>query len=277
MEQYKDLLQRVVSEGIWKENRTGIPTKSVIGGYCTYDLYKEGFPVVTLRKIAWRAAIAEMLCFLRGYTNAADFRRMGCNVWDKNANKTESWLNNTYRKGKDDLGKIYGYQWRNFGGVDQLTKVYEDLKAGVDNRREIITAWNPVELNEMALPPCHMTMQFFIHGEELHLKMYQRSADLPLGVPFNIIGYSWLLLVMVKITNLKPGIFHHFMGDIHIYENQMFAVNKMLSRTPFYQQAYLEINPDIKNLEDLLTWVTVEDFKLHNYYHHEGIKMDMAE
>lgn len=281
MKQYKDLLQKVVDKGIWKENRTGISTKSIIGAYMQFDLSKGLFPLVTIKQTYWKQAVAEMLCFLRGYDNAAEFRKMGCTVWDANANENKEWLENIHRKGKDDLGRLYGKQGRNwkcegFIDIDQLKNVYKDLKQGIDNRREIITYWNPGELCLMALPPCHLLHQFSIQGDELHLCMYQRSADLGLGVPFNIVGYSWLLLVMAQITGLKPGKFNHFIADAHIYKDHIEGVMTMLSRDPKEQTAKMIINPKIKTLEDLETWVTIEDFSVVNYNYHGSIKMNMA-
>ena len=276
MQQYKDLLQRTLLQGEHKTNRTGIDTVGIIGGYMPFHMI-DGFPILTIKKSYYKSAIGEMLAFVRGHTNAADFRELGCNVWNQNANENEEWLNNSHRKGEDDLGVIYGSQWRNFGGsgIDQLKMVYDDLKQGIDNRREIIIAWNPTDLNKMALVPCHYAMQFGIQGRELHLSMTQRSCDAALGIPYNIVGYSWLLCVMARITGLIPGTFNHFLHDIHVYENHLDGVHEMLERKPLPLPS-LHMNPNIKTLEDLETWVTVDDFELLNYSHHPAIKMEMA-
>jgi len=284
MQQYKDLLQKVVLQGKHKTNRTGIDTIGIIGAHMKFNM-NDGFPAATTKKVYWKAAVSEMLAFLRGYDNASDFRKLGCKVWDQNANENKTWLDNPNRKGEDDLGRVYGVQARDYRGlnaygdpsmrVDQLRMVYDDLKQGIDNRREIVTHWNPGEMDQMALPPCHLLYQFGIQGKELHLSMYQRSCDMGLGVPFNIVGYSWLLCVMAKITGLHAGTFNHFLHDVHIYENHLEGVHEMLNRKPLPLPTFY-MNPDIKTLEDLETWVTVEDFELINYECHPPISMEMA-
>ena len=289
MKQYLDLCREVLLKGVEKPNRTGINTIGIHGAMMKFDL-SEGFPAVTTKKLAWRQSIAEMLGFLRGYDNAEDFRRLDCRVWDANANKNKQWLNNPNRKGEDDLGRIYGVQarrWRtgNFIGqvgkqltyetLDQLRGVVSDLKAGIDNRREIVLHWNPSELEEMALPPCHLLYQFGIQDGTLNLSMYQRSADMPLGVPFNICGYSWLLSVIAKITGHTPGVFTHFLHDVHIYKNQIELMEEQVTRIPF-PLSNLVINPQIKSLKDLETWVTVDDFEVIRYKSHPAIKYPFA-
>lgn len=277
MYKYFKICQQALNGEI-KENRTGVNTIGYLGDCVKYDL-AIGFPAVTTKKLAFKSVVAEMLGFLRGYNNAADFRKLGCNVWDANANDNYAWLDNPIRKGKDDLGGIYGVQARRWPAtqvdgskvhIDQLRGCVEDLAKGIDNRREIVTHWNPAEPHKMALPPCHLLYQFGIQDNKLCLSMYQRSCDLPLGVPFNIAGYSWLLSVIAQITGLEVGTFTHFMHDIHIYENQVEKLKEQLTRQP-YLMPKLEINPDIKTLEDLETWVTPDDFKLVNYTHHEAI------
>ena len=280
MKQYLELCQKVLDQGIRKTNRTGIDHFGYTGDMMKFDL-ADGFPAVTTKKLAFKSVVAEMLGFLRGYDNAADFRVLGCKVWDANANENEQWLNSSHRIGNDDLGRIYGVQarrWRNGAinpPIDQLRMVYEDLKAGIDNRREIVTHWNPGEMNMMALPPCHMFYQFGIQGDKLNLSMYQRSCDVPLGIPFNIAGYAWLLSVMARITGLKVGEFTHFMHDIHIYDNQIDDMRVQVNRDP-YKLPRLWINADIKTLEDLETWVTPNDFRLLDYQHHAHIKYAFA-
>ena len=287
MQQYKDLLHRTRTQGLRKPNRTGIDTFGIIGAHMQYDL-SQGFPMPTIKQCFWKQSIAEMIGFLRGYTNAADFRKLGCTVWDANANdpglpgSPNIWLDSHYRQGEDDLGVIYGSQARNWtGGIDQLNKVYQHLKEGIDDRREIVSHWNPGDMSyqdtdsRMALPPCHLLYQFGIQGDELHLSMYQRSADMGLGVPFNIIGYSWLLQVMAKITGHKPGNFNHFLHDVHIYENHLNEIDIMLSKEPLPSPT-LHINDDIKCLGDLETWVTLDDFAITDYKHQGPRPMVMA-
>ncbi len=274
MKQYLDLCKKAL-DGNVKQNRTGIDTIGYIGDFCKYDL-ADGFPAVTTKKLAFNSVVAEMLGFLRGYSNAEDFRKLGCKVWDANANENETWLNNLYRKGEDDLGRIYGVQARSWeGGVDQLKSCVSDLSCGVDNRREIVTHWNPSETHKMALPPCHLLYQFGIDNGKLHLSMYQRSCDLPLGVPFNVAGYSWLLSVIAQITGLEVGTFNHFMHDIHVYSNQVDNLKLQIEREPMKLPKLL-INPNIETLEDLETWVTVDDFQLVDYVHHDPIKYAFA-
>ena len=281
MKQYLDLCQQVLSEGVWKKNRTGVDTIGIHGAMMKFDL-REGFPAVTTKRLAWKACFAEMLGFLRGYDNAGDFRNLGCKVWDANANENEQWLANLNRNGEDDLGRIYGVQardWR-FGDdpndtTDQLAKVVNDIGQGVDDRREIVTHWNPGELDTMALPPCHLLYQFGLQGEVLNLSMYQRSCDMPLGVPFNIAGYAWLLSVIAHITGYTPGVFTHFLHDVHIYANQVDDMYTQLKRDPL-PLPKLYINPQIETLKDLETWVKVRDFKVQEYGHHPAIKYEFA-
>ncbi len=284
MKQYLDMCRKALN-GQWKNNRTGIPTIGYIGDFCKYDM-ADGFPVVTTKKFWFRSCIAEFLGFLRGYDNAADFRKLGTKVWDANANRNETWLANPNRKGEDDMGRVYGVQARDWameisdevGPIffDQLKSVIDDLSKGIDNRREIITHWNPGEMDRMSLPPCHLLYQFGIQGDRLCLSMYQRSCDLPLGVPFDIVGYAWLLHVVARITGLKPGVFNHYLHDIHIYENQVDQMqNIQLLREP-RPLPRLEMNPDIRTLEDLETWVTVKDFNLKVYNPYGEIKYPFA-
>ncbi len=277
MKEYLDLCVKALA-GTTKTNRTGVNAIGYFGDMVHYDL-RDGFPAVTTKELFYKPAFAEMLGFLRGYDNASDFRELGCNNWNANANENKQWLNNINRKDEDDLGRIYGVQARQWqtsdnglAPIDQLRAVYNDLRRGIDNRREIVTHWNPGETKMMALPPCHMFYQFNINGEHLNMSMYQRSCDLPLGVPFNIAGYAWLLSVMAQITGHKLGVFTHMMGDVHIYENQINLMRDVqLKRTPLILPT-LWINPDIKTLEDLETWVTVDDFTLIDYKHHDAIK-----
>ena len=269
MQQYLDLCRKALS-GLKKENRTGTDHIGYHGDMMKFDL-ADGFPAVTTKKLTVKSVFGEMLGFMRGLDNAASFRELGCNVWNANANDDPIWLANPHRKGTDDLGRIYGVQARRWLGtdgypIDQLKSVIDRILARKDDRRLIVTHWNPAELDRMALPPCHMFYQFGIQGGHLNLTLYQRSCDVPLGIPFNIAGYSWLLSVVSQITGLIPGHFTHFLHDIHIYENQVEPLKEQLTRTP-HPLPTLSINPDIKTLEDLETWVTPDDFTLDNYQH----------
>lgn len=328
MEKYLSLLDEVMTRGKRKVNRTGVDTIGIIGAHREYDM-SHGFPAVTTKNLFYDKSFNEMLGFWRGVDNAADFRALGVNVWDDNANVNEQWLANPNRKGEDDLGRIYGVQARRWGDdsyvmsgpiggrledalgpVDQLLKVYSHLVRGIDDRREIVSHWNPGELGRMALPPCHMfyqfglepltleeritlyqdkagkpiqgfeaTMQFMdensIPTNKLHLSMYQRSCDMPLGVPFNIAGYSWLLHVMAHITNTVPGVFNHFMHDVHIYVNQIDGVKEQLTREPKHLPDFW-MNPALTSLDDIDLHATPADFALIGYEHHPTIKFPFA-
>ena len=273
MKQYLDLCKLVLKKGLRKPNRTGVDTIGIQGAMMQFDL-EEGFPAVTTKKLYWKSCFAEMLGFLRGYHSAQQFRTLGCKVWDANANENEQWLTSGARKGRDDLGRIYGVQARDWSGpwgkVDQLRQVVDDLTRGIDNRREIVTHWNPGELCEMALPPCHLLYQFGIQGHRLNLSMYQRSCDMPLGVPFNIAGYAWLLSVIARVTGLTPGTFTHFLHDVHVYVNQVPLLKEQIKRKP-HKLPKLVIAPAVHTLEDLETWVAPDCFELKHYKHDGAI------
>ena len=278
MQQYIDLCRRVIDTGVWvKNSRTGKRCLTVINADLEYDVSKGFLPVLTTKKLSWKSAIAEMLGYLRGYTSAADFRKIGCNTWNANANENASWLANPFRKGTDDMGRCYGAQgrdWRNPEGkpIDQLLHVYEDLRRGIDNRCEIVTFMNPGERDRACLNACMHTHTFSILKDRLYLTSYQRSDDLPLGHGFNQVQVGWLLMVMSQITGLKPATAYHKIVNAHIYEDQLELLrDEQLNRKP-YPLPRLLINPEIKNLKDLETWVTIDDFELENYTHHPGIK-----
>ena len=282
MKQYLDLCQRVIDNGVWVENkRTGKRCLMVINADLEYDLSSGKLPVLTTKKLHWKSAIAEMLGYLRWYTNAADFRKIGCNTWNANANENKSWIENPFRKGKDDMGRCYGAQgrdWRNPEGkkVDQLFNVYNDLKNGVDTRSEIITFWNPGERDRACLNSCMHTHTFSILDGKLYLTSYQRSDDLPLGHGFNQVQVGWLLMIMAQITGLKPAKAFHKIINVHIYEDQLEPLqNIQMKRKPF-PQPILKINPEIKNLKDIETWVTVDDFELVDYKYHPSINYEFS-
>lgn len=235
MYNYHALVSRVLQEGEWKGNRTGTRTKSLTGATLRYDL-REGFPLLTTKKVAFLQIVGELCGFIRGYTNAKDFREMGCRIWDANANENAAWLRNPYREGKDDLGPIYGAQWRNYGdlGIDQLHIAYNTIVQDPNSRRIIVTAWNPEVVDQMALPPCHMMFQFVANEDHnyLDLVMTQRSADLFLGVPFNIASYALLLELFARATGRVARHLVLNFGDVHIYENHMAQCEEQIRRAP---------------------------------------------
>lgn len=278
MKQYLDLANRVINDGVWVMNeRTGKQCLTVINADLEYDLTTGKFPVLTTKKVAWRPAIAEMLGYLRGYTSAAQFRAIGCNTWDANANENAAWLANPFRKGVDDLGRCYGAQgrdWRNPEGqsIDQLRNVYNDLRKGIDNRSEIVTFLNPGERDRACLNACMHTHTFSILDGYLYLTSYQRSADLALGLPFNSVQVAWLLLVMAQITGLKPGKAYHKLINVHLYEDQLpIMFSEQIEREPFDLPSMV-LHPGIQTLEDLEDWVLPHHFELVGYQHHPAIK-----
>lgn len=279
MKQYLDLVRRVKEEGVWVTNpRTGVRCLTVINADLTFNVGAGELPLVTTRKAAYRPAFAELLGYLRGYDSAEQFRAIGCNTWNANANENEAWLSNPYRKGKDDMGRVYGVQgrhWRKPDGstLDQLYKIYNNLKRGVDDRGEILTFWNPGEFEEGCLRPCMHTHQFSILGDKLYLNSFQRSNDLLLGQVFNMPQCFLLLALMAQITGFRPGMAYQKLVNVHIYENQMEVLEKegQLDREP-RQSPFLWINPEIKTLEDVLTWVTPDDFRVLDYNPHSPIK-----
>lgn len=278
MKEYLDLCQKVIDEGTWVKNeRTGKRCLTVIDANFTYDVSEGKLPVLTTKKLFWKPAIAEMLGYLRGYTSAADFRAIGCNTWNANANNNETWLNNPWRKGEDDMGDCYGAQGRRFRDrtgkpFDQLKKIINNLSKGYDDRREILTFWNPAEINRACLASCMHTHTFSVLDDKLYLTSYQRSDDLPLGHGFNQVQVAWLLMIMAQITGLKPAKAYHKIVNAHIYEDQLDLMKEIqLKREPLVSPI-LHINPDIKSLEDLETWVSLEDFELVGYEHHPAIK-----
>ena len=277
MKQYLDLCQRIVDEGVWVENkRTGKRCLTVINADLTYDVDAEKFPLVTTRKSYYKSAIAEMIGYLRGYDNASDFRKLGTKTWDANANLNQDWLNNPYRKGEDDCGFIYGKVARNFpkidgGSLDLLQNIVDDLTAGIDNRGEILTFYHPGVFHMGCLRPCMYSHHFSLLGDTLYLNSTQRSCDVPLGLNFNMVQVYFLLAIMAQITGKKAGKAYHKLVNAHIYEDQLDLMkNVQLKRQP-YDSPKLIINPDIKTLKDLETWVTIDDFSLEGYQCHEPI------
>ncbi|MBH0030476.1 MULTISPECIES: thymidylate synthase [unclassified Pseudoalteromonas] len=278
MKQYLELCQRIVDEGQWVENkRTGTRCLTVINADLEYDVANNQFPMITTRKSYYKAAIAELLGYLRGYDSAAQFREIGCKTWDANANDNNAWLNNPNRKGEDDMGRVYGVQgrgWQRPDGstLDQLSKVINNLKNGIDDRGEIITFYNPGEFELGCLRPCMHTHTFSLLGDTLYLTSYQRSCDVPLGLNFNQIQCFVLLALVAQITGHKAGKAYHKIANAHIYENQLELMRDVqLTREPF-DSPQLKINPEIKSLKDIETWVTRDDFEVTGYQCHEAIQ-----
>jgi thymidylate synthase len=277
MKQYLDLCRRIINEGHWIENkRTGKRCLTVINADLTYNVAENEFPLVTTRKSYWKSAIAELIGYLRGYSSAADFRELGTKTWDANANENEAWLNNPYRKGQDDMGRVYGVQGRNWqkpdgGSVDQLGKIVDNLSNGVDDRGEILSFYNPGEFHMGCLRPCMHTHTFSLLGDMLYLTSYQRSCDVPLGQNFNQLQVFTLLKLMAQITGHQPGLAYHKIVNAHIYEDQLELMRDVQLKREPYPSPQLHINPDIKSLEDIETWVTLDDFEVSGYQHHEPI------
>lgn len=272
MQQYINLLQDILDNGVDRPNRTGINARAVFGRQMRFRM-ADGFPAVTTKKLAFRSMAAELLWFLKGSSDVKELQKMGCHIWDANA-EADYWKPKARFEG--DLGRVYGVQWRSWQRpdgtiVDQIKDVIERIRKDPYDRRLIVTAWNPGELDQMALPPCHMFYQFFVANGELSVLMYQRSCDTFLGVPFNIASYSLLLSMVAQVTNLKPGEFVHVLGDTHIYQNHFDQVKEQLTRKP-YSLPTLWLNPDIKKLEDF----TMDDIKLIDYQHHPSIRGEMA-
>jgi thymidylate synthase len=303
---YEEVLDMLVNFGTRKQNRTGVDTLGLFGLTLTYDL-DFGFPAITTKRLAFEAVKAELIGFLRGYDNAADFRELGTTIWDANANENAAWVNHPLRAGTDDLGSIYGVQWRTWKDIkivgdaifdagtmeklgydhvvsdtaghvyareiDQIQNVIDTLRKNPFDRRLIVTAWNPGDADQCALPPCHMIMQFGFDpaSERLHLIMFQRSADWFLGVPFNIASYALLLSMIAQVTNLKPGRLTILFGDAHLYVNHEEQAREQVGRTP-YDFPKLVLNPECREIDSF----GMEDIRLDGYKSHPAIKAPMA-
>ena len=263
MKQYLDLLDHVLKNGQLKSDRTGTGTISVFGYQMRFDL-RNGFPLLTTKKLHLRSIIHELLWFLQGETNTSYLHKNNVTIWDE-------WAD-----AEGNLGHIYGYQWRSWpkpdgGHVDQISQVVESIKNNPDSRRHIVSAWNVGELDKMALPPCHLMFQFYVANGELSCQMYQRSCDIFLGVPFNIASYALLTMMMAQVTGLRPGEFVHTLGDAHIYLNHIDQVKLQLTRDP-YPSPVMKINPAKTNIFDFV----FDDFELTGYQSHPHIKGDIA-
>ena len=292
VKQYLDLCRKIINEGHWKDDRTGTGTYSIFGYQARYNL-EEGFPLLTTKKVFLKGIIHELLWFISGSTNIKYLVDNDVHIWD-------DWAYEAYRKSDEfngddikafaahlksldkedpfvkkwgELGPVYGRQWRNFNeqGVDQLANLIDQLKKNPNSRRLIISAWNPCEVDQMALPPCHSFMQFYVIDGKLSCQLYQRSADVFLGVPFNIASYSLFTMMIAQVTGLKVGEFIHTMGDAHIYSNHVEQINLQLSREP-RKLPQMKINPNVKSITDF----KYEDFTLEGYDPYPAIKGKVA-
>lgn len=273
MKQYLDALKLVLNEGIDRPDRTGIGSRAVFGVPMRFNM-KDGFPAVTTKKLAFESVKAELLWFLSGSDDVKELQKLGCHIWDGNAH-ADYWKPKAKFDG--DLGRIYGVQWRKWKSpyseqsIDQIANAIKDLKENPNNRRIIVSAWNPAELDMMALPPCHLLFHFFSVNGKLSLLMYQRSCDMFLGVPFNIASYSLLLSMVAQVVGLQASEFVHILGDAHIYQNHFDQVKEQLSRKPF-PSPRLWLNPEV---EDIFNF-KMEDIKLVDYQYHPSIKAPLA-
>lgn len=323
MKQYLELIKTIIDTGSLQENRTGIRTLSIPGAMMRFDLLNDGFPAITTKRLAFKTAISEMVGFLRAYKSAADFRALGCKVWDQNANENSQWLANPYRLQADDLGDIYGVQWRQwpaykaidtsnvaqindatqkgyrvitkftedsvektllYKAIDQLKQCLDTIINNPTDRRIIFHGWNCTELDQMALPPCHLLYHFLTNTaqKEISLCLYIRSNDLGLGAPFNIAEGAALLHLVGRLTGYTPRWFTYFIGDAHIYENHLDMVNEQLKREPFQSPRLVisdrvpDFNKTGKYEPEWLEKIEPSDFTLEGYEHHPPLTAPMA-
>lgn len=282
--QYLRIVEDIIHNGSVKNDRTGVGTKSVFGRQMRFNLRDNRFPLLTTKRVFWKGVVEELLWMLRGDTNANNLSAKGVKIWDANASRDFLDSRGLTQREPGDIGPAYGFQWRHFGakyidmhadytgqGVDQLSSVIEKLRKTPDDRRIIMSAWNPVDLDQMALPPCHCFVQFYVANGELSCQLYQRSCDLGLGVPFNIASYSLLTIMLAHICGYTPGEFVHTLGDAHVYLNHIEPLSHQLTRIP-KPFPTLSIRRTVNNIEDF----DYEDFVLLNYNPHPNIKMDMA-
>ncbi|MBN3490374.1 thymidylate synthase [Acholeplasma equirhinis] len=287
MKQYLDLVRHILDHGVEKSDRTGTGTRSVFGYQMRFDL-ADGFPLVTTKKTFLKGIIYELLWFIKGDTNIKYLVDHGVGIWTdwpyKKYKESPAYQGETMAEFSDkirnevgfaekwgDLGPVYGSQWRKFNGVDQIKYILTELKKNPDSRRLVLSSWNPAEIGQMTLPPCHTLIQFYSVNNKLSLQLYQRSGDVFLGIPFNIASYAIFLMMVAQVTGMEVGEFVHTIGDAHIYSNHMEQVKLQLTREP-RKLPTLKINPDVKNLEDF----TYEDFKLEGYDPYPSIKGEVA-
>jgi len=282
--QYLKLVENIIEQGVVKGNRTGIDTKSIFGAQCRYSLRNGCLPLLTTKKTFWKGILHELLWFIKGSTNANELTEKGVHIWDANGSREFLDKRGLTDREEGDLGPIYGFQWRHFGanyqnmntdyegqGVDQLANVIDMIRHDPNNRRIIMCAWNPSDLPQMALPPCHCFVQFYVANNELSCQLYQRSADVGLGVPFNIASYAMLVHMIAHITNLKAGDFIHTMGDTHIYVNHIDPLKEQLLREPKSFPKFI-IKKKVSDINDFV----FSDFAVDGYDPHPKIVMEMA-
>ena len=282
--QYINLIKHILENGISKDDRTGIGTLSIFSYNMTFNL-RESFPLLTTKKVYWKGVVEELLWFISGSTDSNILKEKGVKIWEGNSSREFLDSRGLSHYDQGDIGAGYGFQWRHFGakytnmydsyegkGIDQLKDVIYKIKNTPDDRRIIMSAWNPTDLDKMALPPCHIFVQFWVdtNKKELHSQMYQRSCDVGLGVPFNIASYALLTCIIAKLCNLTPGDFHYCMGDTHIYKNHIDAMKLQITRDPY---DFPKIN--IKDITDIDN-IKFDDIELIDYKYYENIKMNMA-
>lgn len=283
--QYLDLIRTIMRSGNRKGDRTGTGTISIFGVQMRFSIRDGVFPLLTTKRVFWRGVVEELLWFIRGSTNAKELQDKDVHIWDANASREFLDSAGLTEREEGDLGPVYGFQWRHFGapytdmhqnyagqGVDQLQQVIDTIKNNPNDRRIIMCAWNAADIHKMALPPCHCLCQFYVAGGELSCQLYQRSADMGLGVPFNIASYALLTCMIAHITGLKPGDFVHTLGDAHVYTNHCDALEEQIKREPRSFPKLRIKRRDIASINNF----TMEDFELEDYKPHPKIKMDMA-
>jgi len=282
--QYLDLVQKIIKEGSTRGDRTGTGTISLFGAQMRFSLRDNTFPLLTTKKVFYRGIAEELFWFIRGSTSVKDLQDKNVRIWD--GNSTREYLDSIGLTDREvgDLGPVYGFQWRHFGakyvdmqtdysgqGVDQLAKIIETIKTRPTDRRMIMCAWNPADLDKMALPPCHCLVQFYVADGELSCQLYQRSADMGLGVPFNIASYALLTVMIAHVTGLKPGDFVHTLGDAHVYSNHVEALNEQCARAP-RKFPKIHVKRNVTSIDDF----KFEDFEVTDYNPHPKIAMQMA-
>ncbi|MGL5357016.1 MAG: thymidylate synthase [Cetobacterium sp.] len=290
--QYLGIVRKLIRSGNEKQDRTGVGTRSLFGFQMRFNLQK-GFPLLTTKHIFWRGVVEELLWFIRGSTDATELSERNVNIWNENASRKYLDSIGLTEREEGDLGPVYGFQWRHYGakydscksdytkcGFDQLRNVIEKLMITPHDRRNIISSWNPIDIPQMALPPCHCFVQFYCHNNKLSCQLYQRSADVGLGVPFNIVSYSLLTLIIAKATGMVAGEFIHTLGDAHVYSNHIDGLSQQIERVPYsFPEVVIkkdlfskDVDQILKNLESL----SFKDFELKNYKFHPKICLPFA-
>ncbi len=276
--EYLKLAQKILDEGVWVDNeRTGKRCLMGRTTIFTYDVSNGIYPMITTRKVFPKMSLAEPIGYWQGLTSAADFRKLKCRTWDANANKTKAWIENPLRKGEDDMGRVYGYFGHNFGGVNQFTKVYNNLRNGIDDRGEIITYWKPDQFHEGCLRPCLHSLQFNLVGDVLDMTATQRSTDVPLGLVANMQQCFFMLALMAQITGHKAGKVTHVINQPHVYEDQVPMLKEQITREPLICKPTLHICESIKTWQDVMDIKDMEKFTITGYESHSRIDFPFSE